>query len=232
MIFKKLDDNTVRCILSQEDMEERGLKVEDFFADKDKTRLFLEDIVKLAQEEVGYEISSEMLAMQVMPLPHNGLAITFSDKSDHNIQDMIGQIKSLLEDTHGGVLQSLEDDDIVFDGVLKEAEEIDEKKTKPKKGFTRVFRFNSLDLVEQFCMTLPEEVNIKSQLYKDETEGKYYLVILKGRLSVKRLEAFCLIAPEYGTLVSKKDIFAKHCEEHFRCMIVKNAVRVLQRLAV
>ena len=77
MQFKRLDENTVRCILSEEDMEQRGLEFEDFFTNKDKTKSFLEDIVRQAQEEVGYEVASDSVAMQVMPLPDNRLALTF-----------------------------------------------------------------------------------------------------------------------------------------------------------
>lgn len=94
MQFRRLDENTVRCILSQEDMEERGLEFEDFFTDKDKTKNFLEDIVRQAQEEVGYEASSESVAMQVMPLPDNRLALTFSEKNDMSLKSMLGNIKS------------------------------------------------------------------------------------------------------------------------------------------
>ena len=98
MQFRRLDENTVRCILSQEDMEARGLEFEDFFTDKDKTKNFLADIVRQAQEEVGYEASSESVAMQVMPLPDNRLALTFSEKNDMSLKSMLGNIKSALEE--------------------------------------------------------------------------------------------------------------------------------------
>ena len=33
MKFRKINDNTVNCILSEEDMEARGVTLEDFFTD-------------------------------------------------------------------------------------------------------------------------------------------------------------------------------------------------------
>lgn len=231
MKFRKLDDNTVRCVLSQEDMEERGLKLEDFFTDKDKTRGFLEDIVRQAQEEVGYETSGDTLAMQVMPLPHNGLAITFSEHAEHSIKDMIGHIRSALEDVNSEELGN------VITPLYEEEKQPNKQKEnsnepKKKKKFFRVYRFGNMNTVEAFCKTIPKEFTVKSQLYKDEVEEQYYLTIEKGRLSIKNLEHICLRAPEFATLVSKQEGYTVYCKEHFHCLIKKGAVKVMRKLAM
>lgn len=233
MKFRKLDDNTVRCVLSQEDMEERGLKLEDFFTDKDKTRGFLEDIVRQAQEEVGYETSGDTLAMQVMPLPHNGLAITFSEHTEHNIKDMIGHIRSALEDINseefGNMMEPMYNEE-----KTKKHNSNDENpsQNKKKKQFFRVYRFETMGAVEAFCKTVSKEFTVKSQLYKDETEKQYYLTIEKGRLSIKNLEHICLLAPEFATLVSEQESYTVYCKEHFHCLIKKGAVKVMRKLAM
>lgn len=233
MKFRKLDDNTVRCVLSQEDMEEHGLKLEDFFTNKDKTRGFLEDIVRQAQEEVGYETSGDTLAMQVMPLPHNGLAITFSEHAEHNIKDMIGHIRSALEDINseelGNMLAPISEEEKPKINHKKEKTHSTEKK---KKKFFRVYRFETMSAIEAFCKTISKEFTVKSQLYKDETEGQYYLTIEKGRLSIKNLENICLRAPEFATLVSKQESYTVYCKEHFHCLIKKGAVKVMRKLAI
>jgi adapter protein MecA 1/2 len=82
MNFSRLDDDTVRCFLSSEDLEENGLKLEDFFHNSEPAREFLQTIVERAKEEVGYEFEGGPLAMQVSPMPEDGLVITFSEKSD------------------------------------------------------------------------------------------------------------------------------------------------------
>lgn len=233
MKFRKLDDNTVRCVLSKEDMEERGLKLEDFFTDKDKTRGFLEEIVRQAQEEVGYETSGDTLAMQVMPLPHNGLAITFSEHAEHSIKDMIGHIRSALEDVNSEELDNMitplyEDEK----QQVKKKEKSASNKPKKKKKFFRVYRFENMNLVEDFCKTIPKEFIVKSQLYKDETEQQYYLTIEKGRLSTKNLENICLRAPEFATLISNQEGYIVYCKEHFHCLIKKGAVKVMRKLAM
>lgn len=233
MTFQKLDDNTVRCILSEEDMNEHGLRIEDFFVNKDKARNFLEDVVKQAQDEVGYEATGDTLAMQVMPLPHNGLAITFSERSDQALQNMLGHLRSAID----GIME--EDVDAMMDQMCehvaeaaqKELKKEKKKKKKAKKTFFRVYCFDSFSNVEQFCQSVSTELNVKSQLYKDDVNGKYYLTVEKGRLSAKNLEKICYGATEFATLVSKEEGYIEYCKEHYICMIKKGAVHVIGSLA-
>lgn len=238
MTFQKLDENTVRCILSEEDMNEHGLRVEDFFLNKDKARSFLEGVVKQAQDEVGYEATGDTLAMQVMPLPHNGLAITFSEKSDYALQSMLGQLRSAIDELTDEDVETMMDQMCqsvaeTSDGELKKAKKKkgEKKKTKSKKTFFRVYCFDAFSNLEQFCGSISTEFNVKSQLYKDTTDDKYYLAIEKGRLSQKNLEKICYCATEFASLVSKQESYIEYCREHYTCMIKKGAVKVLGGLA-
>lgn len=238
MTFEKLDENTVRCILSEDDMIEHGLRVEDFFLNKDKARTFLEGVVKQAQDEVGYETTGDTLAMQVMPLPHNRLSITFSEKSEHALQSMLGHLRSAID----GLTE--DDMDTVMNQMCESVEETSEeefkkvkkkkgekKKPKTKKTFFRVYCFDTFSSLEQFCGSVSAEYNVKSQLYKNVADEKYYLAIEKGRLSQKNLEKICYCATEFASLVSKQQSYIEYCKEHYICMIKKGAVKVLGNLA-
>lgn len=234
MTFQKLDEHTVRCILSEEDMNEHGLRIEDFFTNKDKARSFLEDVVKQAHDEVGYETNGDTLAMQVMPLPKNGLAITFSERSEHALQSMLGHIRSAIEGIQNQEL------DEMLEQVMDEEniDDYDKKKVskkagkKEKKTFFKVYQFETLEEVEGFCQTVPETMNVKSQLYKDKKSGMFYLTIEKGRIAIKNLEKICFCAEDFASLVSEQEAYLEYCKEHFKCMIKKGAVKVMRSLAI
>ena len=68
MKFIRLNQNTVRCIVSEEDIKEQGLEIEDFLTNKDKAHEFLQQIVEIAAQEVGYESKNGVVAMQVFYL--------------------------------------------------------------------------------------------------------------------------------------------------------------------
>lgn len=233
MTFQKLDEHTVRCILSEEDMIEHGLRIEDFFTNKDKARSFLEDVVKQAHDEVGYETNGDTLAMQVMPLPKNGLAITFSERTEHALQSMLGHIRSAIEG-----IQNQEFDEMIEQAMNEEnnstcSNQTDKKsKKKEKTTFFRVYQFDNLENVEQFCQAVPEAWNLKSQLFKDKKSGLFYLTIEKGRIAIKNLEKICILIDDFATLVSEQEAYLAYCKEHFKCIIKKGAVKVMRELSV
>lgn len=230
MTFQKLDEHTVRCILSEEDMNEHGLRIEDFFTNKDKARDFLEDVVKQAQDEVGYETIGDTLAMQVMPLPKNGLAITFSERTEHALQSMLGHIRSAIEGIQNQELDEMLEQ-VIEDEEFEEFYQKDKIEKKEKKTFFRVYRFENLEEVEQFCLAVPETMNIKSQLYKDKKNNMLYLTIEKGRIAIKNLEKICFMAEDFACLVSDQEAYLEYCKEHFKCIIKKGAVKVMRSLA-
>ena len=95
MDFQRIDKNTVQCRMTEEEMNEYGFEIEDFFTNQEKSREFLEQIVERAEEEVGYEVESGMISMQLMRMPDNSLMITFSDRGEDGLQNMLHHIQNL-----------------------------------------------------------------------------------------------------------------------------------------
>jgi len=214
MVFKRIGKDTVRCILTEQDMIDNGLEIDDFFKDKDKVHDFLENIVEQAREEVGYEMKSGMLAMQVMPLPDKGLAITFSENAENSFSNVIEQIKEIAGES---VIASEEEDDFKCN-----------KKLKKLDG--RMYCFNRMKDVEGFCASVSVEKAGKSVLYKDEDDGKYYMIIRKGRLPKKSYDALCFQAMEYAKLVSDNPAVLVNWQEHHVPMIKKNAIGIMKKI--
>ena len=64
MKFRRIDEDTVRCIVSKEDMQEFGIVLEDFFKNKSKIHDFLHEVVERAEQDLadGKEEAEEELA--------------------------------------------------------------------------------------------------------------------------------------------------------------------------
>ncbi len=108
MDFQRIDKNTVQCRMTEEEMNEYGFEIEDFFTNQEKSREFLEQIVERAEEEVGYEVQSGMISMQLMRMSDNSLMITFSDRGEDGIQSMLHHIQNLA-----GMIDELSVDAII-----------------------------------------------------------------------------------------------------------------------
>lgn len=215
MKFTRLNNNAVRCILTEQDMIDNGVQIEDFFKNREKIHGFLENIVEQAKEEVGYEAKGGMLAMQVMPLPNKGMAITFSENAEDGFNNMIDQIKEMAEEAVEGEIDS--EQEVEYD-----------KKIKKMSG--RIFMFHTLDEIEKFAKSVEVEKVAKSSVYKDENADCYYLIIKKGKMKKKLYEVICFKALDYSIFVSDDPAEIANIQEHGRAIIKKNAIGILKNI--
>ncbi len=246
--FRRIDENTIRCIITEEDMQEYNVEINDFFKDRQKVNEFLHAVVERAAEEIGYEVQHGMLSMQLVPLPKNRLAITFSDKPEMGLRDMLEQVKNHLGDL-GDILPtdlmdqmpelSEEEANEIFESLMEEcdkirdSEELGENKNKKQKirletsQIFAVLEFSSLRDVEKYVTTIFYQGAIRSDLYK-ETNGTYSLVIEKARMAINKYNSLCEAAKEYCIKVEYNPARVNFLKEHAVCMIEKKAVKVLQ----
>lgn len=217
MKFKKIDENTIRCVLTETDMEENDIGLEDFFSsNREKIHGFLETIMDEARREIGYENDGSMLSMQLMPLPHNGLAITITVTGEDDFNDMIGNVKNILKDMRGQLSGEYDEDDDTDenDGITYEI----------SQSLCRVYVFDSLSDVENYCQAVCGRVkNLKTSLYRDG-EGKYYMEISKGRASKAVYETACGQAQEYARTKEASELFVNYMREHFERIISKRVI--------
>lgn len=257
MRFKRINQDTIRCIITEEDMLEHGVDVEDFLRNRGNAREFLHEIVEKAAQEVGYEMQSGMLSMQVMPLPSNALAVTFSEQNETSLSSLIENIKNALgglesisaqekleelkdvsDEERAEVLEQFMQD--IFGSVMEEESESEagttHKADKAEKTETEtsqiqpffIIRFANISLAEDYCKALPTERAIKSSVYKKE-DG-YYLLLYRGRMSKNLFEEMAYMAIEYGTLLGADTLLKSYMTEHMQCIIKKSAVKVLRNL--
>lgn len=145
MRFKRVDKSTVRCIVSQDEIEERGLKIEDLIKNGDKAQEFLNEVVDMAEEEIGFKMTSGIQAVQAAFLPNHDVVFTFSDKAENIGMDRaLDQLKDMMSEE--GWIDSERVDEIrsmdgqdqadAFAGLLREVQsrqEAEMKETEKQK---------------------------------------------------------------------------------------------------
>ena len=254
MKFKMIDQYTVRCVLTEDDMIENDIELEDFFRNREKVHNLLEVIMNKAKNEVGYELNEEILSMQIMPLPKNGLAITISGKDTNDVIDMIGKVNDLASAAGDGLEESDKDsdDDVDDDNdILRDTESLNDlglidtqklvkratqNKEKsvdeklPKNGI-KIFRFASLNEVEAYCKTMRSPKYVLSHLYKNNNQNCFYLVIEQGRFTTNTFNMICGMAVEFADLISHQSLSKVFINEHCELYISKNAIATMRKIA-
>ncbi|BBF41362.1 negative regulator of genetic competence MecA [Lachnospiraceae bacterium KM106-2] len=256
MEFKRIDNDTVRCIITEEDMQEYNVELEDFFKDKGKIQEFLHTIVEQAVDAVGFEPKDGMVSMQVMPMSQNRIAITFSENSVDDVGGILKQINGMVNEMDGMMKEDTEEEEKP-EGLVgapepesskeekedkaseeKESEVAKKEKTKrvrkkdPLSIAKRIYRFPSLDNVEEFAKLVPEKWTVKSYLFKDVSADVYYLSMEKGRLSKLHYAYLCNCITEFGTYVDDNATRFAYMEEHYDCMVEKKALKVMRNMAL
>lgn len=233
MEFKRISEDTVRCIVSMEDMDELSIRVDELFANADKQRTFLETIVERAREEVNYNPPGDMIPIQVMPLEDQGLVVMLMERENAGaaVKDILGQtlesVKELTEKSDE--MSAVEVSEKIKNLLKPDPQEKKKQGGKDKKEAVskiQIFSFAALEYAEQYCVCLNPQRNIKSKLMKDR-KGVFYLILEKGRLSAAYFKDICLLAQEFGTLNAVTKGALSNLEEHTECLIKKNAVNKL-----
>lgn len=251
MKFKKIDDYTVQCILSEEEIKQEGLELDDFFENRSKVRDFLEKLVVKASEEVGYHMHGNAIVMQISPAFDGHISITFSEKSEEGLLKMIEKVKDLLSEQGDDIVSELLKSLSVNSGgeqamnrlmekvfsleekqKSKKGEKKEEKKEETpaeKKSDLAVFLFHDWSSLEGYCTLLPASPMIKSWLYKGN-DGNYYLVLEQAQISLKDFQKLCVQASEYGEYLSDSQSKKAYLKEHCQVMMKKKAVDMIQSI--
>ena len=237
MKFRRINDDTVRCIVSKEDMQEYGIALEDFFKNKGKIHDFLHEVVERAEQEVGYEPKEGLLSMQIIPISQNTISITFTEQGNGDYNDMIEGLKE-------SVSEMLEDEETLTIDEMSEEDEEDNDATDEtieenhrthnmiavgmEKSSTIMIAMQSMEKIANFCRMVNIDKTVNSELYKMNNKNVYCLIIDKNRLSSTIMRYILLVAVEYTSHITDEMKTIAYVREHGEKIIEKSAYRILK----
>ena len=94
MKFTRVNKDTVNCIITEDDMDEQGLRLEDLFDKSQEAMDFLHEVMEKAAVEVDYKPQGAFTPMQITVLPDHSISLTLSENTDGAFADML---KNLTE---------------------------------------------------------------------------------------------------------------------------------------
>lgn len=217
MKIERVDDKTVRCFLSNEELEAYEIDYKDFITRTEKAREIVQEIIVQAEEEVGYKPPKFAFDLQIMMVPDQGLVLTFSDK-DAEIKDGV-QIMECLREMKK-FFEKTKEQQALTDSVKPERKEAE---SQPDFG---LFVFSSIHNVMNYARSLPANLRVESVLY--ELDGFYYLYLKKGHASYKRFSRACIQAMEFAGLYGADESRMSVLREHGTCLIAEKALKKIR----
>ena len=233
MRIERVDDKTVRCFLSNEELEEYEIDYKDFLTRSEKAKEVVQEIILQAEEEVGYKPPKYAFDLQIMVVPEQGLVLTFSDKDNDfkegsQIMEYLKEMTKFLQKTKEQ-LQNPKLTEVANPDTKSQGNRISAKNqesgqdTRPDYA---VFVFEGIRGVMNYAAVLPGNLRVESELYGQD--GIYYLYLKKSHASYERFSRACVQALEFGRLYGADENTLLRIREHEPCLIAEKALKKLR----
>lgn len=253
MEFIRVNDHMVKCLISEADMDQYDVSIEDFFTRKENAMEFLHEIVKQAEIAVDYRPEGPLTSLQIAPIADRGIVIFLTEKPHLDLNTILKSLKKsagieIPDDIIKRVEKSTPGEQAEFFGKFMENIHREVEKSmsagnsveprKQGKDFSdylaqsslerKIFAFDSATDVLRYAKAVEIPEDIGSSLYEDEEEGIFYLVIERQDVSVDTLAGVYLTAYEYGHFVSEKEDYVHYVKEHCTCILEREAIEQLK----
>lgn len=218
MKIERIDEKTVKCYISNEELEELEITYKDFITRSERAKEVVEDIIEQAVEEVGYKPPEFAMDMQIMVLPEKGMVLTLSERSPEELKN-----NPLMKEYLKEVQKTLEEHFTDIAAKVKaQNKEGKAEITKTKIPDFALFEFDSIRALSDYSRILPKNLRVLSSLYR--LGGRYYLYLQKGNASYERYSRACIQALEYGVLFGASEEKVVYLKEHGECIIEEKAI--------
>lgn len=228
MKFEKLDNGSLRCILTQDDLEQNGIELDDFFSNTQNAREFLEKLIRIAEDEVGFKTSGNMMSIQAAIMSEDEIVLTFSE-SQVSSSEILEHIRNMFGSSAAREQQPRRPD--IKDDILKEAGgKEDTIANEDKVGYAYLLTFVSLTGVRKFCQVLKKSPKAKSRLYYLDQKQQYFLWADLNDATRGYVYEFVTASMEYARSIEKDSARKNFLDEHANVVIKERALELLRKL--
>ncbi len=216
MKFRRINETTINCIISQEDMFERGIRLDDFFERKREAMDYLRRVIIEAARQENFNLEGEYTSMRVTVLPDHSLSLTLSEGSGametktiveealRALGKMAAENKDKKKSGEGSipVLDSSDpalsktDPDKMIEIHAEDKETESAADAGEGSGCEAAqeetvygYVFYAMKDVIDCCSRIAGRNGLISSLYADEEAGEYYLFLSRGSGSAERGDA-------------------------------------------
>ena len=225
MKFERVDDKTIRCFISNEELEDYQIDYKDFVLRSEKAREVVRDIITQASEEVGYKPPKFAFDMSIMMLPEQGLVLTFSesdplmDKDGGRLMEYLKEMKNAF--MNAATKKGENQQNAPTETGAKQGKNA-EQPVQPEEG---IFEFRNLADVMELASAIPKTLRVHSELYR--MKDRYYLYLQKGTAAYQRYSKLCIQAMEFAEIYGANQQKLLFVKEHGECLIADGALRKL-----
>ena len=217
MEFSREGNNIIRCVISEEEIEELGYTIDDIISNGRRTQQFMNQIFDLAEQEFDTKFDLGIKSVRADILPDHTISLTFSEQP--GTEGVMDHIKDIVNGLINSIPKKKWDE-------IKEASSDTDNDMPPK--VVVLFAFEELDTLMRYAKQVKIEDIPFNQLYK--FDGIYFLMMDMTDCSEEKARKLSALTDEYAA-----DIFVgaekrAFIYEHGKEIIKEKAIEQLREI--
>lgn len=249
MKIKRINENTISCTITPEDLKANGFELDDFFDRKKEAVEFIRQTVAQIALSENFDLQGELTTMRVSVLPDHSLnlLITREDTKDGATREVRRLARSIFDSLVSKAAEKAgkeetDQDSSPSDSLMKSLlsgkneksdpdtdDQVAEKKL-PVVGDSFMFSFYSVRDAMDCCKLFAGAGHVDSSLYYLREDDIYFLVVRRTGETLDSFEKCVLSANEFGELVTSEEQYIAFVTEHGVPIARGNAIEMFMNV--
>jgi len=228
MEFSRIGNNSIRCLISEAEIEGLGYTLDELLGNGIKTQEFMNRIFEIAEREYGLKMEFGMKTVRADFLPNHTVSLTFSDNQS---QTKVNGIMEHLLDYVNEMLTSSKDKLEKLNQEKKAEQAVEDQPAADPMEEPQIIimlAFESMSYLCQYAKNITLDESAETILYK--YGDTYYLMLNLSDQNQQTMMKLWVHADEYASnLIVGKDKWA-FMREHATVIIPEHAVETLKQI--
>ncbi|MCR4648614.1 MAG: adaptor protein MecA [Lachnospiraceae bacterium] len=231
MKINKINDNQIKCILTEQDLEDRHLNLREMSYNSAEIRKLFAEVIRLAYNNLGFDANNVPLKIDVIPLRTSAvLFITkveepeelnpsyshFSPSVYEKMKNPPNEEQSDLSESFKNLINAL----FPEGGEALPAQSIEEMPA----ANAIIYSFSKAEGVIDACKAISATYDHCSSLYFDKSKNLYYLKLYMDGTPDPNFRQNCITLLEYGKTIKSDSYFESYLSENTELIAEGNVV--------
>ncbi|MCL2865239.1 MAG: adaptor protein MecA [Lachnospiraceae bacterium] len=240
MKIEKLNDNQIRCTLTQADLAARHLKLSELAYGTEKAKSLFRDMMQQASFDFGFEAEDIPLMIEAIPASADSIVLIITKVEDPEELDTrfskftpFGSLEASNSYEQANKLEGAEG----FMDLVNKVKEATSGTSFPAQPEIiensinlRLFSFVHIDRVISAAKLLATSYHGSNTLYYDSDAELYMLTLTQSEHSTSDFNKLCNMLSEYASSEKASGIILAFLEEHCQTIISSNAIQKLANI--
>ncbi len=233
MKFESINRNKFKCTITQKDLSDRNMRLNDLAYGSEQSRSLFREIMQGAGRELNFDTENMPISIEAIPMADGSLQLVISreeypDQLDARFSDFSEGFEDYsLEGVTNALAGRAADDILDFFKGMPASDDTAEAPVVADDSFSRTYSFTKLSDLTALSKVLASFYSGDNSLYYDPVEKAYYLVFRKGDTTPELFNRVCNISAEYAVSDRFSDSFIGYLSERCKLVSAHEGVQIL-----